>query len=84
MTGPTPGTSGAGVVFRQRERSWIGLMVPMFHGSMQIPGARLQICLWVEKLIRVETADLIFAHPLISRYFGHLHQAALSMSTAFC
>src|SRR3954470_24689747 len=81
-TGPTSGTRGAGVVFRQGERSWIALMVPMFHGSMQIPGARLEIGLWFEKLIRIETADLIFAHPLVSRYFGHLHQAALSMSTA--
>src|SRR6188768_3121113 len=81
-TGPTSGTSGAGVVFRQGERSWIGLMVPMFHGAMQIPGARLQIYLRFEKLIRIEPGDLIFAHPLVSRYFGHLHQAALSMSTA--
>src|SRR5258708_35313983 len=55
-TAPAPGTSGAGVVFRQSERSWIGLMVPVFHGPMQIPAARLQICLWFEKLIRIETA----------------------------
>ncbi len=55
-------------------------MVPVFHGAMQIPGARLQICLWFEKLIRIETGDLIFARPLVGRYFAHLHQAALSMA----
>src|SRR5882757_6701862 len=44
-TAPPASTSCAGVVFRQGERSWIGLMIPVFHCSMEIPGARLQICL---------------------------------------
>src|SRR6476469_6377861 len=78
-TAPAARTSGTGVVFRQSKRSWVGLMIPVFHGAMQIPGACLQICLWFEKLIRIETGDLIFARPLVGRYFAHLHQAALSM-----
>src|SRR4029078_9612388 len=31
---PPLGTTGAGVIFRQSERSWIGLMAPVLHGPM--------------------------------------------------
>src|SRR5262245_2796993 len=79
-TTPTLGAAGASVVLRQSKSSWIGLMVPMFHSAMQIPGACLQICLWFEKLIRIETGDLVFARPLICRYFAHLDQAGLFMT----
>src|SRR5580765_2359094 len=79
-TAPTLGTTGAGVVLSQSERSWIGLMAPVSHGAMQIPAASFQICLWFEKLIRIETGDLVFARPLVCRHFAYLHQAALSMS----
>jgi hypothetical protein len=79
-TAPALGTTGAGVVLRQSEWSWIGLMVPVRHGAMQIPRAGLQSCLWLEKLIGIETGDLVFARPLVGRSFGDLHQAALSMA----
>jgi hypothetical protein len=55
-------------------------MGPVFHGPMQIPGARLQICLWVEKLVRIETDDLVFSRPFVGRSFAHLHQPALSVT----
>src|ERR1700758_2466247 len=42
-TAPPLGTTGAGVVLRQSERNWIGLMVPVCQGAMQIPGAGFQI-----------------------------------------
>ena len=58
-------------------------MGPVFHGTMQIPGAGLQICLWFEKLIRIVTGDLIFARPFVGGTFGHLHQPALSMAAVF-
>src|SRR5262249_45846124 len=80
---PTLGATGAGVVLGQSEWNWIGLMVPMFHRAMQIPCARLQICLWFEKLIQIETGDLIFPRPFVGRSFAHLHQPTLSMAPVF-
>src|SRR5262245_6773084 len=77
---PTLGAAGAGVVLRQSERNWIRLMGPVFHGTMQIPGARLQVCLWFEKLIRIEPGDFVFARPFVGRSFAHLHESALSMT----
>src|SRR6476469_5927950 len=56
---PTLSAAGTGVVLRQSKRCWVGLMAPAFHGTMQIPAARLEICLGIEKLIRIETGDLI-------------------------
>ena len=58
-------------------------MVPVFHGAMQIPGARFQICFWFEELIWIETGDLIFTRPFVGGTFGYLHQPALSMAAVF-
>src|SRR2546423_12546224 len=82
---PTLGATGPGVVLRQGKRNCVGLMIPMFHRTMQIPGARLQIRLWLEKLLRMKTSDLCFSCPFVRRPFAHLHQPALSMGAAlFC
>jgi len=77
---PTLRTTGPGVVLRQSERNCIGLMVPVFHGTTQIPGAGLQIGLCLEKLVQIETGYLVFARPFVGTSLAHLHQAALSMA----
>src|SRR5262249_52658465 len=80
---PSPGPTGAGVVFRQRERKRIGLMFPVFDRAMQIPSACLQIRFRIEKLLHLKAGDLIFTCPFIGRFFAHLHKAAFSMAAMF-
>ena len=50
---------------------------------MQIPGARLEICFWIEKSLHVKIVNLAFARPFVGRFFAHLHQPALSGAAVF-
>src|SRR5205814_4817684 len=80
---PALSATGAGVVLRQCERKRIGLMLPMFDGTMQIPTARLQVRFRIEKLFHLKAGDLIFTRPFVSRFFAYLHKPAFSVAAMF-
>src|SRR5437870_13467039 len=80
---PSLGTTGAGVVLRQRERKRINLMFPVFDRTMQIPTARLQIRFRIEKLFHLKAGDLIFTRPFVSRFFTYLHKPAFAVAAMF-
>src|SRR5215217_6661854 len=71
--GPTLRATRAGVVLRQCEGNGIDLIFPMLERARQIPRARLQIHLWIEKLFYAKIFDLGFLRPLDRGSLRHLH-----------
>src|SRR5207244_6018491 len=83
VSAPPLGATGAGVVLCQGKRKRIGLMFPVFDRATQIPRARFQIRLRIEKLVDIEIGDLIFARPLVGRFFDYLYASVITMSAIY-
>src|SRR3989442_10234 len=80
---PALNTARARIVLGERERQWLGFVLPTFKRPAQIPRAGFEIRLGIKELLEIEILDLVFVRPFIGGFLAHLHQAALARSSIF-